>query len=61
MAPPNNILPPYSAIFTIPLASIASEGMPDTSLTVKMSPSVKLFEIEKSCPSDAEKFNVPVF
>jgi hypothetical protein len=51
-------LPPNSANFTVPSALTSILGIPDTSLTEKITP-VKSFVIENSCPALPSKLNVP--
>ena len=51
----------YGPTKIVPLASTSIEGIPDTSLTEKILPEVKLFVIENNCPADASKLKVPLF
>jgi hypothetical protein len=58
---PTPILPPKGASSIVPLASTSILGIPETSLTEKIEPLVRLFVMLKSCPAEPSQDNVPEF
>ena len=59
LALPTATLPPNSASLIKPLASISSEGIPETSLTEKIV-FVRSFVMENNWPAEPSKDNVPL-
>lgn len=55
---PMATLPVVSAIRTVPLSSISSDGIPEMSLTLNIVP-VRVSVMEKSCPDVPSKLRVP--
>ena len=44
---------------TVPSAFTSILGIPETSLTEKMDPEVRLFVIENNCPAEPSQDNAP--
>jgi hypothetical protein len=54
-------LPPKGVIETVPSASTSTLGIPETSLTEKIEPLVRLLVILNNCPAEPSQERVPLF
>ena len=57
---PTNSVAPNGANWIVPSASTSIEGIPETSLTEKILPEVRLFVIENNWPAEPSKLKVPL-